>query len=187
MEWQDEEGTEDDPWLLISDGRLKGVRGGIGIVLARWNRILEARRYGFKCPPGRFDGAVWLGKSVLLQTTSHLKGKTVLVAEFGGRSVQREQDTKVGYLVEMSTCQVGWVGAQHDVWPNGSTLASDASYLGVNPSTHRVFYRRLRVCFFGLDSLHAIAVTDCSRYTRIARDISCVSAQGRAQTSSCAQ
>ena len=69
LEWQGVEGTEEDPWLLVSDGGLRGTRGGIGIVLARRNRILELRGYGIRVHKGDSTELERLGKAVLLRTT----------------------------------------------------------------------------------------------------------------------
>ena len=36
-------GGDDEAWLLVTDGGLRGNRGGIGMVLAKAGRVLEVR------------------------------------------------------------------------------------------------------------------------------------------------
>ena len=100
LDWQGVEGTEEDPWLLVSDGGLSGSRGGIGIVLARRKMIVEARGYGLRVHKGDSTELEWLGKAVLLRTTCHLKGKKVLVADSAAGAFRGSKIPKWGTWLE---------------------------------------------------------------------------------------
>ena len=116
---------DDEPWLLVSDGGLRGHRGGVGLVLARHGTIVAVRGYSLLVHAGSSTVMEWIAKALLLLVTAHLKGKRVLVADsaagaFTGASLPHyhtwvdamaKQALKSINLEEYSE---GWIQARHD-------------------------------------------------------------------------
>ena len=118
-------GSDEEPWLLVSDGGLRGHRRGVGLVLARHGTIVAVRGYGLLVHAGSSTMMEWIAKALLLLVTAHLTGKRILVADsaagaFTGASLPHYHTwvdalaKKALKSINLEEYSEGWVQAKHD-------------------------------------------------------------------------
>ena len=74
-------GGDEEPWLLATDGGLRGDRGGIGMVLAKAGRILEVRGFVMRVHAGSSTAMEQLAKSTWIEMLDHLPGVKLVAAD----------------------------------------------------------------------------------------------------------
>ena len=109
-------GGGEGPWLLHSNGGLRGTRGGIGVVVARGGEIKYAAGFGILVHAGHSTCMEWMGQGVMLRMARHLQGEKMLVADSAAAAFTWVDELVRGALEEeeLTTYKECWVEAEHD-------------------------------------------------------------------------
>ena len=117
--------TTDEPWLLVSDGGLRGHQAGIGVVLAQGMEVRKVAGYGL-CVHARDSKVMeWIAKGMVLFLSSGLAGRKMLGADsaagaFTGQRLPHfgtwvdDLARKALHTVDLESYRECWMEAQHD-------------------------------------------------------------------------
>ena len=88
----------EEPWLLVSDGGLRGHRAGVGVVLAQGMEVRQVTGYGICVHAGDSTVMEWIAKGMVLLQSSGLPGRKMLGADLAAGGIHRTTSSPFWHL-----------------------------------------------------------------------------------------